>query len=116
MDPSRTQLWRITDRQTFLALRQRGVRAQRGPLWVRALPGVATATAPQVGFAVGKQAGGAVVRNRIRRRLRAALRDLLSAGSLPPGVYLVGATGAVATMPWSELCDTLSAAIAEVTR
>ena len=31
---------------------------------------------PRVAFAVGRAAGGAVVRNRIRRRLRAALRDI----------------------------------------
>jgi len=69
-----------------------------------------------VAFAVGKATGGAVVRNRVRRRLRAALRELLVAGRLPPGTYLLGAIAVVAQMPWSELLSSLSAAIDEVTR
>jgi len=69
-----------------------------------------------VAFAVGKATGGAVVRNRVRRRLRAALRELLVDGRLPPGTYLLGATAVVAQMPWSELLSSLSAAVDEVTR
>ena len=32
---------------------------------------------PRIGFAVGKRIGGAVVRNRVRRRLREAVRPLI---------------------------------------
>ena len=44
---------------------------------------------PRVGFAVGKALGGAVERNRIRRRLRAAVRQRLSelSGSLDVVVH-----------------------------
>ena len=63
---------------------------------------------PRVGFAVGRTVGGAVVRNRIRRRLRAAFRELQRAGALPSGAYLVGATAIVATLPWSALVDALT--------
>ena len=48
------------------------------------------------GFAIGKRVGGAVVRNRVRRRLREILRAL----PLAPGHDLVltsGATSATAT-------------------
>lgn len=38
---------------------------------------------PRVGFTVGKQLGGAVERNRIRRRMRAAIQRRLGAFSLP---------------------------------
>jgi ribonuclease P protein component len=38
--------------------------------------------APRVGIICGKRVGGAVVRNRARRRLRAAVRSLL--GAVPP--------------------------------
>ena len=73
-------------------------------------------TPPRVAFAVGKSTGGAVLRNRIRRRLRAALRELLVTSDLPAGTYLLGATAAVSQMPWSELLSDLSAGIGEVTR
>jgi ribonuclease P protein component len=68
-----------------------------------------------VGFAVGRATGGAVVRNRVRRRLRAALRELLVADRLPAGTYLIGATAEVATMPWSALVPLVADAVAEAT-
>ncbi len=42
---------------------------------------------PQVGLVVGKTVGPAVVRNRVKRRLRAVLRSRLD--RLPPGSVLV---------------------------
>lgn len=114
----RPELWRVTDRASFQALRRRGRRGRRGALTVTYLAPDETATPcpPRVAFAVGKATGGAVVRNRVRRRLRAALRELLVDGRLPPGTYLLGATAVVAQMPWSELLSSLSAALDEVTR
>jgi ribonuclease P protein component len=44
-------------------------------------------TPPRVGFVVSRAVGKAVVRNRVRRRLRAAVREYLS--SLPGGSLLV---------------------------
>lgn len=41
----------------------------------------------RVGFVVSKAVGGAVVRTRVKRRLRAVLSDRLA--SLPPGSLLV---------------------------
>jgi ribonuclease P protein component len=57
--------------------------------------------ATRVAFSVSRRAGGAVDRNRIRRRLRAAMRD--HAATLPPGAYLVGAGREALTMPFVEL-------------
>lgn len=114
----RPQLWRVTDRATFQALRRRGRRVRRGPLTVTFLAPdpAATPVPPRVAFTVGKATGGAVVRNRVRRRLRAALRELQGADRLPAGTYLLGASAEVARLPWSALCDTLGAAIDEATR
>lgn len=115
---SRPQLWRVTDRATFHALRRSGRRVRRSVLTVTFLapaPGI-DPTPPRVAFTVGKATGGAVVRNRVRRRLRAALRELLVAERLPNGTYLLGASAAVAQMPWSALCDELAGAIDEATR
>ncbi|MFL6205240.1 MAG: ribonuclease P protein component [Acidimicrobiales bacterium] len=107
--PSRSELWRVTDRRTFRALREEGRRARRGPLtvtWLPPAPG-AEDTPPRAAFAVGRAAGGAVLRNRIRRRLRAALRELRASGRLPAGTYLVGGRADLARLPWPELVSQL---------
>jgi ribonuclease P protein component len=115
---ARPQLWRITDRGTFQALRQQGRRARRGPLTVTWLPPEVASppTPPRAGFAVGKAAGGAVLRNRVRRRLRAVLRQLATEGRLPAGSYLLGGSAALATMRWTELVELVAATIAEAQR
>ncbi len=53
-----------------------------------------------VAYAVGRHAGTAVVRNRIRRRLRAALAELAAADGLPAGAVVISAGTPVATAPF----------------
>jgi ribonuclease P protein component len=112
----RPRLWRVSDRATFQALRG-GRRVRRGPVSVTFLaPADAPSSAPpRVAFAVGKGSGGAVVRNRIRRRLRAALRDLQVRGGLPAGVYLLGGSADVARLPWDALVADVEAAVRAAT-
>lgn len=62
---------------------------------------------PRVAFAIGRPVGNAVTRNRIRRRLRAALRELQTAGRLPAGDYLLGGRAEAASLPWTDLVATL---------
>lgn len=112
----RPQLWRISDRRSFQALRGSRARGRSGPCSVTFVPDPGTAVPPRVGFAVGKRTGGAVVRNRIKRRLRAALRDLQAAGRLPRGTYLVGATAVAASLPYLELVADLGDAVDTATR
>jgi len=57
-----------------------------------------------------------VLRNRVRRRLRAALRQLAAEGRLPAGTYLLGGSAALATLPWSELVDLVGTTIDEARR
>lgn len=64
---------------------------------------------PRVAYAVGRRAGGAVVRNRIRRRLRAVVCE--AAAELAPGSYLIGAGTAAATLPYDELRATVTEAL-----
>lgn len=67
---------------------------------------------PRLAFAIGRSAGTAVVRNRIRRRLRALFVDL--APELPPGTYLVSAGTAAATLDHTDLQRALRTAVADL--
>jgi len=64
---------RITERRAFERLSRHGRRAQTDTLWCRYLADPA-AVPPQVAFAIGRSVGSAVVRNRLRRRLRELIR------------------------------------------
>lgn len=63
---------------------------------------------PRIGLVVGRRVGGAVVRNRAKRRLRAALREVTLAEATD---YVVIATPVVATAPFQELCGWVRDAI-----
>jgi RNase P protein component len=90
-------IWRIQDRTTFGALR-RAPRVRRGPLTVAWLEGDSREP-PRVGFAINRRVGGAVVRNRLRRRLREAARR----AGLAPGVWFVSAQGGAVEASRGEL-------------
>jgi ribonuclease P protein component len=101
-------LWRIRDRGTFRALRADGSRRRSGPVAVTALadePG--TEGAPRLAFAVGRAVGPAVVRNRLRRQLRAHARQL----DLPAGAYLVNLSPAAAGLTGAALRSHLEQAL-----
>jgi len=77
-------------------------------VWVRRVdvgPGT-----PQVAYAVGRRAGNAVTRNRIRRRLRSVIADQLDA-LRPASAYLVGADADAATLTPSELARVVRACL-----
>src|SRR2546427_2295765 len=83
-------IWRVRDRATFAVL-ARAERHARGPVTIRFVPGESEAP-PRVAYAVGG-VGNAVVRNRLRRRLRAAVAGAAARprprgggrGPAPPG-------------------------------
>ena len=78
-------IWRVRDRATFAAL-ARAPRHRHGPVSVRFRAGDTTEP-PRVAYAVGRRVGSAVVRNRVRRRLRAAVAEH-GADLAPGGAYL----------------------------
>jgi ribonuclease P protein component len=104
---------RVGDRATFDALRREGRRARRGPMTVVHLPGTGEV---RVAFAIGRKVGPAVVRNRLRRRLRAAARDLdRSTGGLPTGAYLITLRPEAAGSSYRDLHHDLGRAIGSAT-
>lgn len=58
---------------------------------------------PAVAFAIGRKVGGATVRNRLRRRLRAVSRELVHEGRLPTGWYLVIAAPSAGELSYEVL-------------
>jgi ribonuclease P protein component len=67
----------------------------------------------RVAYSIGRKVGSAVVRNRLRRRLRAAVRDLdVTSGGLPTGDYLVTLRPEAARRTYRELHNDLGDAIA----
>jgi ribonuclease P protein component len=65
---------------------------------------------PQVGYAIGRECGGAVVRKTLRRRLRAVAQQC--APDLPRGRYLVRLSADAASVP----APALRAHVAEALR
>lgn len=83
---------------------------RRGPITVRRVP--ADDGPPRVAYALGRAVGSAVVRNRIRRRLRVIVAA--RGTNLAPGAYLIAARREALTMPFADLeaivVDALTAA------
>jgi len=99
--------WRIRDRATFEALRRSGARARRGPVTVT-YASVGAGSEPRVAYAVGRRTGKAVTRNRLRRRLRAAVGQV---PGLAPGAYLVAAGPEAVEMGFEELKNQVAEAM-----
>lgn len=94
-------IWRVRDPATFRALAV-GRRRRSGVLDVSAVQLGPETEPPRVAFAVGRPVGGAVVRNLVRRRLRAAVRAQ-RAVLLPGWGYLVRAKPPAADATFREI-------------
>lgn len=112
----------VRTRGSFAALSASRTRGRSGPLWVvRADPSPDEASGdsydePAVAYAIGKAVGPAVVRNRLRRRLRALMTEFDHADRLPTGHYLVGATPSAAPLAFDELRSHLEGALGAVSK
>jgi ribonuclease P protein component len=107
---------RIRRRTTFGALRHPAGRSARGPLRVAFVPPPSAEGSKfaQVAYAIDRRCGGAVERNRLRRRLRAAVGHV--ADELEPGAYLVRTEPAAAELGPAELASTVCAAMTAAAR
>jgi ribonuclease P protein component len=101
---------RIRDRATFAAL-ARAPRLRSGPVTLRFVTSGGSAF-PRVAFTTTRT--GAVTRNRIRRRLRAAIAEQEPALA-PGGAYLFGGGPEVASMPFTTLVEAVGRLADEAT-
>lgn len=76
--------------------------------------GPAADPGPRFGFTITKALGGAVVRNRIRRRLRAALLEVAPVAAQDGMDYVVIARQPAATRPFEDLKKDLEHALQRV--
>lgn len=99
---------RLTERRDFVRVQTEGRRFRGGSLAVLILP---TPAAPEgeparVGFTVSRKVGNAVVRNRVRRRLREITR-IHSACLSPSFDYVVIAFPSASSATFARLRDEL---------
>lgn len=100
---------RLTKRAQFLFVRA-GLRQARPSLIVEARRRAETGPIG-VGLTASKKVGGAVQRNRARRRLREAARRLLPELGAPGVDYVLVARQSTPAAPWASLLDDLGTAL-----
>jgi ribonuclease P protein component len=115
LDPQvRDFVFRATDRlhrrSEFLRAQRGGIRIQTAHFVIYALTTAPTG-AVRLGVTVARRIGGAVVRNRVKRRVRECfrltLREILPAGT---NLVVIARAGA-GELPWATLCDELIGAV-----
>lgn len=106
----------IRHKRDFAALAASRDRARSGPLRLARAPFAADERLDgvEVGFAIGRSVGAAVVRNRIRRRLRVLMRDRVLQGVVADGRYLVSVSPAAADATFAELGHHLDVALGQL--
>ena len=109
MSDATFKIERLKKRPDFLACAQAD-HCARGAVLIQAR---LRDTSPLVraGFTATKRIGGAVERNRAKRRLREAARLLLPEFASPGFDYVFIARGGVASRPWARLLDDVKSAL-----
>lgn len=97
---------RLLKRADFLAVR--GGEKRRGRLFLVEVLDRGDDLAPRVGYTVTKKVGNAVVRNRVRRRLREAVRVHAADDMAPGNDYVIVGREDVLAIPFGQLKAELS--------
>jgi len=105
-ETGRTNYGRLRKRAEFLAVRRGDKR--RGPFFLLEVLRRADEGAPRFGITVTKKSGNAVTRNRIRRRLREAIRVHAADDMARGSDYVIVGRPDVLDAPFDELKAELS--------
>ncbi len=98
--PAFRLIGRIRHREVFSRLSKEGTYVRSHGLWCSLLLDDSLENA-HIGYAIGRQVGGAVERNRIKRQLRVLFGT--RSGQLRPGWYLIGVTPKATGSTWDQL-------------
>jgi ribonuclease P protein component len=101
---------RLTKRSEFLACAQ-APSCARGALVVQARPRGDDKPLVRIGFTATKRIGGAVQRNRAKRRMREAARQIVPLIAGPGCDYVFIARAGVIARPWPRLLDDMKSAL-----
>lgn len=94
-----------------------GVRAAGRYVVVFARPQDNDLEHPRFGITASRKVGGAVVRSRVKRRLREILRTMVAPEIRTVGVdVVVNARRGCDNVPWDDLCGDLSTCVGRVVR
>ena len=112
-------LVRLKTRADFLRVAAARRRAVRPGLMLQAAPRppeTEGGAAVRVGFTASRKVGNAVIRNRAKRRLRAAAAEVLARAGRPGTDYVLIARSETGRRSYAELVGDLEAALRQVDR
>lgn len=110
MNDATPPIQRLKKRADFLAC-ARAPALARGAVLIQARDRSDEAPLVRAGFTATRRIGGAVERNRAKRRLRAAAQELLPLHARPGFDYVFIARGGATTRPWARLLDDVKTAL-----
>jgi ribonuclease P protein component len=104
----------IKKRRDFLAMRD-AAKSHSASFLMLSRANPENGPASRLGLTVTKKLGGAVIRNRIRRRLRAAARDIFPQNAAPGRDYVLVARRAAYDRKYDALLDDMKRALLRLT-